>query len=86
MSVRFDASKSFDIDGTVASYEWDFGDYDSPRNSADTAVAAHTYAKPGAYFGKITIRDAADGESQLYFGVYVQADTPTTFWSMDSRS
>jgi serine protease len=42
---QFDGSASFDPDGTIVSYQWDFGD----GSSGSTAVLSHSYALPGTY-------------------------------------
>jgi PKD repeat protein len=53
MSVTVDASTSFDPDGTIASYAWDFGD-----GTVGTGVSAsHTYALPGGYLITLTVTD-----------------------------
>jgi PKD repeat protein len=72
--VEFDASQSFDIDGVIASYNWDFGDYEYPNNGADTAIANHTYYRPGTYYGKLTVKDEDGRSSDFYFQVFVEAN------------
>jgi PKD repeat protein len=52
-AVEFDASRSFDIDGTIAGYEWDFGD--GTRGAGKTA--SHVYTRPGSYTVKLTVTD-----------------------------
>jgi PKD repeat protein len=44
--VSFDGSASSDSDGTIASYDWQWGDAAADDH---TAKATHTYAKPGTY-------------------------------------
>jgi uncharacterized delta-60 repeat protein len=51
--VGFDGSGSSDVDGTVASYSWDFGD----GTSAAGATPTHTYAKDGTYTVRLTVTD-----------------------------
>lgn len=51
--VYFDATASFDPDGTVASYEWDFGD--SILGSGVTTT--HAYTSLGTYTAALTVRD-----------------------------
>jgi hypothetical protein len=51
--VAFDGGESFDVDGSVVSYEWDFG-------GGATAVgsqASHTYVKPGEYTATLKVTD-----------------------------
>ncbi|MEM4662794.1 MAG: PKD domain-containing protein [Candidatus Diapherotrites archaeon] len=53
LTVEFDASNSFDPDGSIKSYEWDFGD-----GSKDSGVAkSHTFASKGIYFVKLCVTD-----------------------------
>ncbi|RLM64209.1 malectin domain-containing carbohydrate-binding protein [Halorubrum sp. Atlit-26R] len=52
-SVSFDASASGDADGSVASYEWDFGDGDT----ATGATPAHAYDAAGDYDVTLTVTD-----------------------------
>ncbi|MEW6062998.1 MAG: PKD domain-containing protein [Nanoarchaeota archaeon] len=51
--VNFDASASYDIDGTIISYVWDFGN----GNSAAGITASHSYASPGTYTVTLTVMD-----------------------------
>jgi hypothetical protein len=45
LEVAFDGSGSFDPDGTLIAYAWDFGD----GNSGSGVPAAYTYEEPGNY-------------------------------------
>lgn len=51
--VAFDAARSFDVDGTIASYAWDFGD----GELATGPTPAHVYAQPGTYTATLTVTD-----------------------------
>jgi len=53
LQVGFDASASTDVDGTVASYAWDFGD----GHSDTGATTTHTYAAAGTYQVVLTVTD-----------------------------
>jgi len=55
LAVLFDASSSKDPDGTIVSYEWDFGD----GSSASGAAVSHTYATASArsYNVVLTVTD-----------------------------
>jgi len=53
--TRFDASGSHDSDGTVARYDWDFGDGTVLSNGG--ATPTHTFAKPGDYLVKVAVTD-----------------------------
>ncbi|MFN8544935.1 MAG: PKD domain-containing protein [Candidatus Binatia bacterium] len=49
----FDASTSTDSDGTIAGCDWDFGD----GSSATGVTANHSWASPGTYWTRLTVRD-----------------------------
>jgi PKD repeat protein len=52
-TVTFDASGSHDPDGTIVSYEWDFGD-----GSTDTGmIVTHAYETGGNYVVTLTVTD-----------------------------
>ena len=51
--VDFDASSSTDADGTIVSYEWDFGD----GATATGPVVQHTYAAAGPVDVTLTVTD-----------------------------
>jgi len=52
-TVSFDASSSYDANGTVTNYAWSFGD------GADGSgiTTAHIYDKPGTYTVVLTVSD-----------------------------
>jgi PKD repeat protein len=54
-TVSFNASQSYDIDGSIVSYNWDFGD----GNSTATLIPIinHTYASYGNYTARLTVID-----------------------------
>lgn len=56
--IRFDAGNSRPLAG-VDSFRWDFGD----GASATTAVASHTYAAPGTYEAKLTVKQGDDTDT-----------------------
>jgi len=55
--IRFDASASYDPDGNIVSYEWDFGD--GATDWGD--VTTHWYESVGTYTIVLTVRDNDDG-------------------------
>jgi hypothetical protein len=60
-TVTFDASHSYDPDGDIVSYEWDFGD-----ETAGTGVTLeHVYAAPGTYAVSLTVMDREYSKTTL---------------------
>ena len=53
VSMTFDGSGSYDTDGNIVSYDWDFGD----GNTAAGVSPAHTYAQDGTYTVTLTVTD-----------------------------
>jgi alpha-galactosidase len=51
--VAFDASSSLDVDGTMVSYTWDFGD----GSTGSRVVAIHAYPRSGRYSVVLTVVD-----------------------------
>jgi YVTN family beta-propeller protein len=62
----FDGSASTDPDGTIASWEWAFGDGTIPQTG--TSVS-HTYALPGSYNAKLGVVDNEGcGSEEVFTG------------------
>jgi hypothetical protein len=55
LSCSFDGSGSTEINGTVATYAWSFGD----GSAGSGKTISHTYARPGGYTVSLTITDNA---------------------------
>jgi len=53
VEVAFDASSSYDPDGQIISYKWDFDD----RNTAAYGVTTTHMYHPGTYHPSLTVRD-----------------------------
>ena len=51
--VTFNASESYDSDGTIVSYEWDFGD----NETASGEIMTHKYTSAGSYQVNLTVID-----------------------------
>jgi parallel beta-helix repeat protein len=56
--VTFDASASFDPDGTIPLYEWDWNNDGTYEESHATPTATHSWAKPGNY--SVTVQTTDD--------------------------
>lgn len=54
--VKFDGSGSYDPDGKIATYRWDFDDLDAPMT---TGVAERTFEAPGVHSAQLTVTDAS---------------------------
>jgi len=59
LTVTFNAATSQDSDGTIATYDWDFGDGSAHDHGVSTT---HTYATAGSYAAILTVTD--DGGEQ----------------------
>ncbi len=55
-SVTFDGSQSFDSDGALASYRWEFDDLGSPL---DAARLERAYLSPGVWSAQLVVTDTA---------------------------
>src|SRR3989344_5427306 len=76
VSVNFDASGSYDPDGTIVSYAWDFGD----GNFGNGVTVSHSYTTDGAYTVTLTVTDNGGAVAQDTSSVTVitaPADTVT---------
>ena len=58
LPVQFDASTSYDTDGKIISYEWEFGDGTTGSGVRPT----HTYTNPGEYVVTLRVHDDRGGE------------------------
>lgn len=54
--VTFNASSSYDPDGTIVDYTWDFGD-DTPPVTESDPITTHSYAALGDYEVTLTVAD-----------------------------
>ncbi|HEV2833744.1 MAG TPA: LamG-like jellyroll fold domain-containing protein, partial [Pyrinomonadaceae bacterium] len=70
-AVSFSSSGSFDPDGTIVSYHWNFGD----GTSANTANPSHAYAAPGIYTATLTVADNAGLRTSAIATVTISAAT-----------
>jgi hypothetical protein len=51
--IQFDARQSYDPDGTIVSYTWDFGD----GQAGTGALVSHQYGSPGTYTVSLIVVD-----------------------------
>jgi DNA-binding beta-propeller fold protein YncE len=64
-ATGFDGSAASDPDGTVARYDWDFGDGTTAVNAGP--MPAHTYGAPGSYTARLTVTDDAGCSTGFVF-------------------
>jgi parallel beta-helix repeat protein len=69
--MTFNGSGSYDPDGTIVSYEWDFGD----GNSSTEMNPTHTYAQDGTYTVTLNVTDN-DGASDTNTTTATIAEVP----------
>lgn len=85
LSVAFDGTRSTDPDGTIASYDWSFGD----GSTGTGTTASHKYAKTGTFTVRLTVTDnrGATASSEVEVSVVKPNDAPTAAfsWSADER-
>jgi len=56
--IRFDATRSVDLDGDTLTYDWDFGDGEKGEGARPT----HRYKKPGTYTVQLVVDDGRDSD------------------------
>ena len=80
--ASFDGTGSADVDGTIASYAWDFGDTKTGTGSKPK----HTYASAGTYTVKLTVNDNAGGTGTKSGSVTIAAanQSPTAVFTSSS--
>ena len=78
MPVLLDGEGSFDPDGEVIGYYWDFGDGTHSDTSKGingylpSKVVAHTYDKTGLYRAELYVMDNSGNTSKYPFEIYIQ--------------
>jgi len=66
-SVNFDGSGSRDSDGTIVSYDWDFGD----GTTGSGAIVAHSFAVAGTYTVTLTVTDDASLTNSTFVDINI---------------
>jgi serine protease len=69
----FNASGSYDPDGTILSYTWDFGDGDFGSGK----TASHTFTEAGTFTVTLTVTDDIGAENTTSDDVYIAEATNT---------
>ncbi len=71
--ISFNGSKSVDIDGSIALYEWDFGD----GATATGVSATHTYTADNTYNVKLTVTDNESKTASITKQISIQTAPPS---------
>ena len=71
LTVNFDGSGSYDPDGEIMSYDWDFGDGTTDMGE----TVSHTFIDPGVYTVKLTVTDNLSAVDSVV--ITVLASEPT---------
>jgi hypothetical protein len=73
-TLTFDISGSYDPDGEIVSFIFEFGDASEPVNGTDiTQLLEHTYEEPGSYFAKLTVHDNGGAKGSVMLAIQVSA-------------
>ncbi|MFO8133114.1 MAG: PKD domain-containing protein [Thermoplasmatota archaeon] len=74
LTIRFNASDSYDPDGTIQSYAWDFGDGDDGTG----ITRNHTYAEAGNYTVELNVTDNDGASNTTTLELLIDATAPVT--------
>jgi PKD repeat protein len=69
LTVNFSSQGSYDPDGTIVSYSWNFGDGTPLSNQADPS---HVYSNAGNYTATLTVTDNDGATNSSSVGINVQ--------------
>jgi len=81
-TVTFDASQSYDPNGTILNYTWDFGD----GTTGYGKVVNHSYTKPGNYTITLTILDNENLSNSTSKQIEVKSDSDNDGWADEEES
>lgn len=68
-TITFDGSGSFDSDGQITQYLWNFGD----GSTSNQAVATHSYSQPNTYTWSLTVTDNGGATDQVTGQITISA-------------
>ncbi|MFA5771701.1 MAG: PKD domain-containing protein [Thermoplasmata archaeon] len=77
-SVELSAASSYDTDGVVERYVWDFGDGKTDSGK----MVTHTYAKSGTFNVALTVWDNDKEQTKTSFALIVKGPSDLTIWYM----
>jgi len=78
--VTFDASSSYDPDGNITNYEWDFGDGNITKTTHE--IIKHSYSEAGSYEVTLTVTDNEEAKNSttkiitVYSGAIFDTGSP----------
>ena len=81
-TVTFDASQSYDPNGTIVNYTWDFGD----GTTGYGKVVNHSYMRPGNYTITLTILDNENLSNSTSKQIEVKSDLDNDGWADEEES
>lgn len=70
LPIVFSSAGSFDPNGSIVSYKWDFGD----GTSSTAASPSKTYSAPGNYAAKLTVTDNVGATGSATVNITVQSN------------
>lgn len=73
LTVTFDASASYDPDGSIANYSWTFGD----NTAGHGKIVTHTYSANGTYNSTLTVADNGNEKNSTSKDIMVKKKTVT---------
>ncbi len=82
LTVIFNGSLSYDVDGSVVAWHWEFGD----GNAADGEVVSHTYEEEGIYIVNLTVEDNDGDAGNDSIEVMVDITPPVTNYTIENES
>lgn len=85
LGVTFNGAASYDPDGSVVEYRWDFGD-GTPQFVTPTPLASHTYTELGEYTVVLTVVDNDGVTDQQSGTVFVGNLDPTASFTATPAS
>jgi PKD repeat protein len=75
-TVQFDASGSFDPDGSIVRYDWDFNGDGIIDQTTTTPFTTFNYSTPGLVFPRVTVTDNQGAQASAQQQISVQGGPP----------
>jgi len=81
-TVTFDARLSYDLDGTIVKYSWDFGD----GKTASGVSVSHSYSETGAYTVTLTVTDDDGATDTIHATKIVNNKSPVAIFTESAET